>query len=296
MVWIIGRTYSTGTPADYNEVHAIQSQYALVPLSAYGKPYTPPKGYVNADIDMKTPVRDQVNQMSAAVFFKNLARLMKENPPALEDAPILEKMAKIGLVPGQEFDINKVDPAIARGLENAPKKALGKIVAYQKEAGKNVNGWVFSTKTGKYGTDYLQRALVAAIGLGANLPQDAIYPYTTVDENGGPLNGFNHYVIHFPKDQIPPVKGFWSLTMYNDQYFFVPNTLNRYTLSPRDSLKFNPDGSLDLYIQNTSPGKDKESNWLPAPAGRFILMLRMYWPDESVINGTWKPPAVQQIK
>lgn len=294
MVWILGRTYCTGTPEDYKAVHAIQDKYSLTPLSYFGKSYTPPNGVVDPNIDMKTPVRDQVNQMDAATYFNKLALLMKDNPPVADDAPIVAKMARIGMVPGQEFDVNKLDPNIITALESMPKLAIEKIKAHQESAGKIINGWTVSLNTGIYGTDYLQRALITAIGLGANLPQDAVYPMTEVDSGGKPLDGKNNYVQHFPKGQTPPVKGFWSLTMYNDQYFFVENPLNRYTLSPRNQLKYNDDGSLDLYIQHTSPGKDKESNWLPAPEDRFILMLRLYWPDESVLNGSWNPPGVQR--
>jgi hypothetical protein len=157
------------------------------------------------------------------------------------------------------------------------------------------NGWVFSTKTGVYGTDYLQRALITAIGLGANRPQDAIYPTSEMDANGKPYDGANKYVIHFGKGNFPPVNGFWSLTMYDAEYFFVANPLNRYTLSSRSKFKTNKDGSVDLYIQSTSPGKDKEANWLPAPAGPFKLMLRFYWPKEAIIDGAWKLPAVMTI-
>ena len=123
MVWILGRTYCTGTTEDYKAVHAIQDKYKLVPLSAYGKDYTPPKGKVDPKIDMKTPVREQVNNMNAGNYFKLLATLMKDNPPAKEDAPIVEKMAKIGLVPGKDFDIGKLDPAVAKGLQGVPKAA-----------------------------------------------------------------------------------------------------------------------------------------------------------------------------
>lgn len=296
MVWILGRTYSTGTPEDYDAVHKIQDQYTLTPLSAFGKPYTPPNGVVDHSIDMKTPVRDQVNKMDGATYFNQLAQLMKDNPPAPEDAPIVEKMAKIGIIPGQEFDINKLDPAIARAFARAPQAGLQKIIAQQKNAGTLANGWLISTHLGQYGTDYPQRAYVTAIGLGANLPQDAIYPVGETDSEGQPLNGANRYVMHFPKGQTPPVKGFWSLTMYNNQFFFVPNPLNRYTLSPRNQLTYNSDGSLDLYIQNAFPGKEKESNWLPAPKDQFVLMLRLYWPEEAVINGAWKPPAIKRVK
>ncbi len=292
MVWIIGRTYCTGTPEDYKAVHQLQDQYKLVPLSAFGKDYTPPEGKVDPNIDMKTPVRDQVNALPAKDYFNRLALLLKDNPPAKEDAQMVATMAKLGIKPGEEFDVGKLDAQIQKGLEKSIKAGQEAIMNHFKNAGVEKNGWTFSTKTGKYGTDYLQRAFIAAVGLGANLPQDAIYPTTTVDSQGNKLNGANKYTIHFNKGELPPVKGFWSLTMYDDKYFFTDNALNRYTLSARNDLKKNEDGSVDLLIQHESPGKDKESNWLPAPAGDFILMLRFYWPEDAIINGTWAPPAV----
>jgi hypothetical protein len=297
MVWVIGRTYCTGTADDYKAVHALQDQYKLVPLSAYGKPYTPPPGKVDPSIDMKTPVRDQVNRMDAATYFKRLAALMKDNPPAAEDAPIVARMAKIGIVPGQDFDIGMLDPAVAQALQDVPKPAIEKIMAHLKAAGTVENGWTFTTKMGLYGTDYLHRAFITAIGLGANRPQDAIYPISEVDKDGKPYSGVNNnkYVMHFAKGETPPVNAFWSLTMYDTQYFFVANPLNKYTVSPRNALKYNPDGSLDVYVQNQSPGAEWQANWLPAPADRFILTLRMYWPkeqDPSIVNGSWKVPAV----
>jgi len=300
MVWILGRIYCTGTPADYKAVHALQDKCKLVPLSHYGKPYTPPPGQVDPKIDMKTPVREQVNRMEAGAYFKLLAALMKDNPPAAADASMVAKMAKIGIVPGQDFDISKVDPAVAKGLGRAPKAGVEKIMGNFKTFATFVNGWAIFTKTGLYGTDYLDRALVTAIGLGANRPQDAVYPTSEADSDGKPYDGAHKYVMHFPKGQLPPAKGFWSLTMYNAEYFFVANRLNRYTLSSRNKFKYNKDGSVDLYIQNESPGKDKEANWLPAPKGKFILMLRLYWPVEppkpSILDGTWKPPMVQLVK
>ncbi len=297
MVWILGRTYCTGTPEDYKAVHELQAQYKLVPLSAYGKPYTPSAGKVDPSIDMKTPVRDQVNQMDAVSYFKLLAALLKDNPPAAADAYILAKMARLGIVPGKEFDPGKLDPAAAKALNDVPKLAVEKIMAHFKHAGTFENGWMFTTKAGLYGADYIQRALVTAIGLGANRPQDAVYPTSEADAEGNAYEGAKKYVMHFDKGQTPPVRGFWSLTMYNAQYFFVENALNRYTVSPRNNLKYNADGSLDLYLQNENPGAEKESNWLPAPKGKFILMLRLYWPRESspsILNGTWKIPPVKK--
>jgi hypothetical protein len=296
MVWIIGRIYCTGTPKDYAAVHKMQNEITLVPLSGYGKPYTPPAGTVDPSIDTKTAVREQVNALDVAAYFKLMAQLMKDNPPSADDAPMVARIAKIGIVPGQPFDLTKLSPDAQNALKAVPKAAFRKIMGYFKDAGKFENGWVFTTKAGIYGTDYRDRALVTAVGLGANRPQDAVYPISEADADAKPYSGANKYVMHFDKGQMPPTKGFWSLTMYNAEYFFVDNPLNRYTLSARNKLKQNADGSVDLYIQYENPGKVEESNWLPAPADKFILMLRLYWPREtppSLLDGTWKPPAVK---
>lgn len=297
IVWLLGRIYCIGTPEDYKAVHELQDQCKLVPLSAYGKPYTPPDGKVDPSIDMKTAVRDQVNRMDAKAYFTLLADLMKTNPPAAADAPELAKFAKIGLVPGKDFDASKLDADFAKRI---PEVGFDRIMFQFKvnKSVKHINGWGYDTVTGIYGTDYLNRALVTAIGLGANRSQDAIYPTSLKDADGHDYSGANKYVMHFPKGQLPPVRGFWSITMYDANYFFVANPLNRYSISPRQNLKTNADGSTDIYIQNQSPGPDKESNWLPAPDGKFVLMLRMYWPTEkapSIINGTWKPPAAKKV-
>ncbi|WP_412754739.1 DUF1254 domain-containing protein [Legionella donaldsonii] len=297
MVWILGRTYCTGTAEDYHLVHSVQDKYSVKPLSYYGKAYTPPTGIVDPAIDMKTPIRQQVNAMDAATYFKQLAILLKDNPPASSDAPMVEKLAKIGIVAGQEFDLAKLDPAVAMALENAVKAGQYEILMQKLKAAKELrNGWVVTTRTGIYGTDYKQRALLTAAGLGANRPQDAIYPVAMTDKSGQTLHGANQYLIHFDPDETPPVNGFWSLTMYDERLFFVANPLNRYTVSPRNNLNYNQDGSLDLYIQHQSPGKDKESNWLPAPEGTFILMFRFYWPKPAIIDGQWQLPAVKRIE
>jgi hypothetical protein len=157
------------------------------------------------------------------------------------------------------------------------------------------NGWVFTTHTGSYGTNYLQRALVTAIGLGANLPEDAVYPTSEADPEGRPYDGAEKYVMHFEKGELPPAKAFWSITMYDAQYFFVANPLNRYTVSSRSKLKANPDGSIDVLIQQTPPARAMQGNWLPAPKGRFVLMLRLYYPRAeapSILDGSWKIPPV----
>ena len=301
LVWILGRIYCTGTPADYAAVHALQDKFSLVPLSSYGKPYTPLPSTVDASFDMKTAVRDQVDAMSVNDYFNYLARLMKTNPPAAADAAMVEKMKAIGLEPGKDFDPSKLGAFDKEVIKTVPKLAQVKIMEYFKKAAEPVNGWMYLTKDiGVYGTNYIQRALVTAIGLGANRPQDAIYPTTQKDADGHEYDGASKkYVIHFNKGEMPPVNGFWSITMYDKDYFFVPNPLNRYTLSARNKFASNADGSVDLYLQADSPGKAKEANWLPAPKAQFIPMMRLYWPKDtppSIIDGTWKPPAISEAK
>jgi hypothetical protein len=293
MVWLLGRIYCTGTPEDYAAVHALQDQFKLQPLSTWGKDYAPPAGKVDPAIDMKTAVRDQVNRLSTAEFFTLLADLMKRNPPAPADAPALERFKAIGLIAGQSFDGKSLDSAWDRRL---PQLSFDRIKLHLVSL-KRENGWLFSTKTGLYGTDYLQRALVTVVGLGANRPQDAVYPMSQRASLLEAYEGTRKYTLRFAKDELPPVKWFWSLTMYDEAMFFVANPINRYSMSVRTNPKFEPDGSLVIYIQNESPGADKEANWLPAPKGKFHLMLRLYWPDESdpsILDGSWIIPAVKR--
>ncbi|MGD0306877.1 MAG: DUF1254 domain-containing protein, partial [Candidatus Acidiferrales bacterium] len=241
MVWLLGRIYCTGTPEDYAAVHALQDHMSVVPLSSYGKPYSPPPGTVDSSLDTKTAVRDQINAMDGASYFKHFAELLKTNPPSADDAAMVAKLAKIGIVPGQDFDVSKLDPSTADGIAKAPKPAQDKIAAWMKESlvagdAKLENGWTFTTKTGLYGTNYLQRALITWFGLGANRPEDAVYPTSEGPDIVRKYSGANKYVLHFDKGQTPPVDGFWSVTMYNAQYFFVDNPLNRYNVSQRNKF------------------------------------------------------------
>ena len=297
MVWLLFRMYCTGTPEDYRAVHALQDQLKLQPLSTWGQTYTPPAATVDPSIDMRTAVRDQVNAMTAVQYFTLLAQLMKTNPPNPGDAEHVARFARIGLVPGQDFDASRLRADFASRI---PSISFDRIMVQFRinSAIRDINGWAYTTKTGIYGTDYLMRALITAIGLGANRPQDAIYPTSLKDADGHEYNGANKYVVRFAPGQMPPVNGFWSITMYDENYFFVANPINRYSISARQPLKANPDGSVDLHIQNTSPGADRESNWLPAPSGKFILMMRLYWPreeDPSILDGSWVIPPARKV-
>jgi hypothetical protein len=298
LVWILGRIYCTGTPQDYAKVHALQDKFSVVPLSSYGKPYTPSPARVDTGLDMKAPIPAQVQALSLTDYFSYLAKLLKTNPPTAQDAPIVARMAKIGLVPGQDFDANKLSAFDKEALNAVPKSGLMKMLKRVQEQ-QPTNGWlIFGSNVGNWGTDYLLRATTAWLGPGWNLPADAVYPLSQKDANGNDYNGADHkYVLRFAKGQFPPVKGFWSVTMYDENNFLAANPLNRYTLSQRDKFVSNHDGSVDLYLESDSPGKAKEANWLPAPKGKFGVMLRLYWPKEtppSIIDGTWKPPAISE--
>ncbi|MDO8697137.1 MAG: DUF1214 domain-containing protein, partial [Pseudomonas sp.] len=298
------RTYADGSDKDYQAVNALQAQYKITPLSAWGKPYSyqAPAVDPNPGFSMTDKPQTVLLTMDTNSYFNKMAQLMcKDAPPAAQDAPMLARMAKIGLEPCKAFDIRKLDPQVQTELNKLPQEALQLFAINKKKMGTLANGWIISKGLGVYGTDYMKRAVVAAFGWPANLQDDAVYPYTEVDSDGQKLNGANNYTLTFAKGQTPPVKAFWSITMYQiDQgWWFVPNALNKFTVSPRDKLKYNADGSLTLYFQHESPGKAKQANWLPAPAGDFIPMMRMYWPNTgtpSVLNDTWAPPKIVKVQ
>ena len=297
--WMIGRTQTNGKK-DYDAVHQFQAGLKAVPLSAWGKTnYAPPKGKVNPRQDMSAPV-EQVAKMSAAEFFTDFAELMKANPPHANDYPILQQMKRIGLAPGESVDLSKASHHDGQAaLETAPAAGMAKIKAYAPHASVLINDWsMIMNPVGTYGTDYLKRAFIAYFGLGANVVEDAIYPSAMFDARGMPLfDSGVKYALHFEKEQIPPVRAFWSVTMYNDKQFFADNPIGRYAIGDRDDLRFNADGSLDLYIQRNSPGADKERNWLPAPKeGDFSLTMRLYWPKAAALDGTWSPPQVKRVE
>ena len=297
MAWILGRTQTNG-PQDYSAVHAVQSGFKLVPLSLCGRSYVAPEGVVDPNADMKTPPVEQLQHMTGAAFFTALSRLLKSNPPPAADAAMLEKLATIGVIPGKAFDPGKLDPAVAKDLEGAVPAALAALQGEARQMGAAVNGWrIPKMNIAAFGTDYDARAFIALIALGANLPADSLYPTSFVDGDGKPLDGANRYILHFDAGLTPPVNAFWSVTMYDPQSFFAPNRIDRYAISSWMPLRRNGDGSLDIHIQHDSPGAEMEPNWLPCPEGGFNVTMRMYWPrDESpsIIDGSWKPPAVRR--
>lgn len=294
MGWIIGRIQTNGA-ADYAHVHTLQAGYAAAPLSTWGKPQTAAPAKPDPALDMSPPV-EQVARMQPDAFFALFAEVLKRNPPHDSDYAVLLRMERIGLVPGQGFDLAKADPAVQRGLTRAAADAYPRIVNRRKSIALTRNGWgAMGNAIGVYGNDYLQRAFIGFAGLGALPPEEAIYPMAPLDAEGKPFSGASRYVLHFAREELPPADAFWSLTMYGADQFFVANPLDRFAIGDRDKLVFNPDGSLDLYIQKDSPGADKEANWLPAPEGAFTMNLRLYLPRRAAMEGSWTPPPVKRV-
>ena len=293
---IIGRTKTDGPP-DYDAVHKIQAGYTVTPLSQWGKPPQPVTVKVDPSVDMKTPPKIQVDTMPAGRYFAYAAELLKVNPPHITDQPMIAQLKKIGIQPGKSFDFDKADPAIQKALVSAREDAQQLMEWKIPTIARVANGWSMNTDTmGVYGNYYLKRAIVAQVGLGANLPEDAIYPLNLGDETGKPLDGANKYTLHFAKASLPPVNAFWSVTLYDSEGYQVANSLNRFAVSSWMPFKYNGDGSLDLYFQNDNPGNNKEANWLPSPKGPFNLTMRLYAPKSDALTGKWNPPPVTKIQ
>jgi hypothetical protein len=291
-VWIIGRTKTDG-PADYDAVHTVQKGYKITPLSGWGKPPVAVKASIEPSVDIKTPPKKQVDTMQGAKYFAYAAELLKLHPTHATDQPIVARMKRIGIEPGKSFEFDRLDVAAQKAIEGAPADAQKLMEWKVPTLARVVNHWSMNTDSmGVYGNYYLKRAVVTQFGLGANLPEDAIYPLNLADESGKPLDGTSKYAIHFAKDEIPPVNAFWSITLYDPEGFQVANSINRFAVSSWMPFKRDADGSLTLYIQNESPGSDRESNWLPAPKGPFNLTMRLYAPKAEALTGVWNPPPV----
>jgi hypothetical protein len=291
-VWIIGRTQTNG-PADYPAVHKIQDAFGLTPLAHCGGAAPPVTVSIDPAVDMETPPLDQVNAMTAEDFFTRGLGLMQLNPPHLTDWSLIAQMRRLGLVAGATAA--GLDPGVRDLLRDVPSAAQHVMQRAFPRIANVVNGWQMNIDTmGVYGNFYLKRAIVAMVGLGANAPEDAVYPVLMADADGMPVTGDQDYLLHFGPDELPPVHAFWSLTMYDAQGFQAANPLSRFAIGDRDALRFNPDGSLDLYLQHGSPGPEREANWLPAPKGPLGITMRLYSPQASALDGTWAPPAVRR--
>lgn len=288
LAWIIGRT-EVKSPQDGRDfVYPLIKQYTLTPVENYKWP----------ELEQDVPLQDPnqvVDQMSIDKFFNYLNDLLVINPALEQDKGFMEQLKPLGIGAGLKFDLSSFSSLQQQVLKSIPQTVLARLQDRQNEM-PVVNGWVTMEDTGNYGTDYLHRAYVTRFGLGANLPQDAIYPTGFLDSKGRALNGEYKYVIHFEKGQLPPANAFWSLTMYNSSGFFVANELDRFALGDRSDMQYNEDGSLDIYLQYQKPEADKIRNWLPANKGNFNLTLRVYYPQEQMLSGQWKAPVFTRIE
>lgn len=288
-VWIIGRTQTNGV-ADYPAVHAVQDGYVVTPLG------DAPEVRVDPDHDVTTEPLTTVNGMAALDFFAYAAELLTVNPPHLTDFSQLARIAKLGIRPGRPFDASRFTNDERRQIEAGRTDALADMTASLPTIGRSANGWtVMTEQIGVYGNAYFKRAVVTLVGLGANPPEDAVYPLLNADADGDAVTGDRDYVIHFAADALPPVSAFWSVTMYDAEGYQVANELDRFALGDRDALTYGADGSLTLYVQHANPGPERESNWLPAPLGPLGVTMRLYAPRAEVLDGRWVPPVVTRV-
>jgi hypothetical protein len=296
-VWLLGRTQTNGA-GDYDNVHTFQNGMRLLPLSQYPGEDAP-RGALQAAVQHASSGASPVvgvKAMSPTTFFATFAQELKIDPPHAADEQMVNDLARIGVVPGEDFDPSKRTPEQLAAINDGARIASARIEQFVATAGVKKPGWTsFQGVVGRYDTNYVARAATARIAIGANPPEDAVYMSSEADSSGQALSGSMGYTMHFDASQLPPVLAFWSVTAYDERGYFIPNPINRYAIGDRDKLRFNPDGSLDLYIQSEDPGADRESNWLPSGAGPFNLTIRLYWPKEAILNGTWHPPALVRV-
>ena len=282
-VWMIGRTLVRG-PDDLPDAVAVTTQFQLVPLDEYGTGYTPPSNVPVQPPDPlfdANPVTDAPGFRSPA-FFGVMQPFILANPPPPDQARLVQLFAPVFANP------NALTPKIVQ-------YALGVMDLAIVSATTKVNGWSYSLALGSYGENYALRAAVARYGLGANVKEDAVYASCSTDPAGNALNGASaSYTVRFPAGQLPPVNGFWSVTVYGQDLFLVPNPINRYAVGSETGLVPDPDGAFTIQLSSTAPPPQvPQANWLPVPAGPFSLTLRTYWPQEPILNGSYIIPPVE---
>jgi hypothetical protein len=308
---VIGIRTLVKNPQDVNNVHSIQDQYKLTPLSVFesGGASTNTTSTLqsgaNASSELPVAPDPALIPTTGINIYDEIGRDMADNPPSQNDSAVVAKFEAIGIGPGK-IPSTQTNETIRQALENGIVEGEKLIDARIRVIGADVNGWDITgmvvngsnitNDVGNFGTDYLLRGAVAKYRLFANSPVEAVYPNALTDSQDQNLTGANKYVIHFDKGQTPPVNAFWSLTIYNNASYLVDNPIDRYAIGDRTpGLKYDEDGSLDIYIQHDSPGPDKESNWLPAPAGDFSLNLRLYNPQDSVLSGEYQYPPLERV-
>lgn len=283
-------------PIDLDNVKKIQEQYIVKPLSAF---LNQPAPQAAPAIDFPQPLTP-VTQKTSLEFFTLLNFYLQFCPTHPSEKALMERFAKIGVGAGQTFDASKLSPETKKAIEGGIADAWAEFqdLVGRVNKGEVSSGDVFGTRE-YLKNNYLYRMGAAVLGIYGNDKEEAIYPVYFVDGDKQKLDGRNRYTLRFAKGQLPPVNSFWSLTMYDQPAsLLVHNPINRYLLNSTmlPEFTFDDDGGLTLYIQNESPGKDKEANWLPAPKGPFSMVMRLYWPKAEALNGKWKQPPLMRVK
>ncbi len=292
-VWVLARTRPRAGD-DASVITGIQQRYTIVPLNSYydASYQAPPGVLANPNIDTGPTPPSLIAGMNAATFFSLLAAGLANNPPHVGDDPIVARLAQIGVAAGKPFDPSGLGAGVA-ALDDGVREGKALLDGYDAPSVPHANGWRWTKNTGRFGTDYAYRAFIAKTLLAANLPEDAVYPETSVDASGAPLSGARRYTMHFAAGSLPPANAFWSLTVYSPDHYLVPNSIDRYTLRDTTARR-NADGSIDVAIQHDAPSGD-QTNWLPTPAGPFVVTLRIYWPGPSGLDGTYRVPGIQPL-
>jgi hypothetical protein len=294
LAFVAPRIFKDDTAEDSVAIQSVLSPIMFYPLSQFdGKMKTTDWSKV-PHFPMPPSTGGETKWVVPEKFYDQLPNVMKLVPPLAGEEALYGWINSV-------FDAADKDPAIKKALVESFAAADKELIAplFQwKYNGRSVgNGWNSPVNNAQWGTDYLNRTGTAKSNMYDNKPDETKYIYRDFDNKGQQLNGKNNYTVTFPKGQLPPVKGFWSMTLYNEHHLFTANALNRYSLGTKSkSLQYNPDGSLTLYFGAKSPGKDKETNWIPAPKGAFSLYIRAYWADKAIIDGTWMPPNVEKVK
>jgi len=288
------RVFRDDTLEDLQAVQAVLNQINFYPLSEFdGTMKTKDWSKIPDFPAPKSSGDGEAKWVDPMTFFEQLPEVMKLVPPMPGEETLYNWI-------GSVLDAAGKDPQVTKTLRDtavqAEKELIAPLFQWRHNGAAAGSGWNSPVNSAKWGTDYLNRTATAKSNMYENVPSETKYVYTDYDSAGKPLHGRHRYTITFPKGQLPPVKGFWSLTLYNEHHFFHPNPLNRYSLGTKSkSLQPNADGSLTLYVGAKSPGNARERNWLPAPNGPFSLYIRAYWADPAILDGTWKPPAVSSI-
>ena len=290
---VIPRVFKDDTPEDLEAVQDILNQIAGYPLSMFD-------GKLKTTDWRKTPSfpgdtgKEEVKWVKPELFFDQLSTVLDQVPPLSGEEALYAQFRAV--LAAADADA-RLKGALNDAAESANEELMEPLFQFRNYGLSLPGNWTTQKNGAEFGTDYYTRSAVAKSNILVNKPNETKYFYQDLDEDGARLNGRNYYTVTFAKGQLPPVKGFWSLTLYNEFHFFHPNELNRYSLGTKNKgLALDADGSLTLHAQAKSPGKDKESNWLPAPDGDFSLYIRAYWPEAAILDGKWTPPPVEKQK